>query len=150
MTVPIDIDAAKAARASRRAFASSPVSAFVRKMRDVIALFLRAREEGVSREDGIRGIEEELRAAWPKTVSKFKPACDECDDTGWREMVCWDRQRCGRKLCAANPERQHAYVVACECAAGDRMRRRQRTTDDDLAAVGKTAKKRGGFSRFGS
>ncbi len=149
MSAPIDLDAAKEARKARRAFASSPVSTFVRKMRDVIALYLRARSEGVSREDGIRGVEEELRAAWPKSVSKFKPACDECDDTGWREMVCWDRQRCGRKVCAANPEKQHGYVVPCECPSGDRMRSRTRSTDDALVSVGKTQKKRS-FSRFGS
>lgn len=135
-------EAKKAARASRRAFAQSPISAFVRKMRAVITEYLKARLAGVSREDGIRGIEEELRGAWPKSVSKFRPNCDACDDTGYVEHTCWDQQRCGRRVCAANPERQHLYVEPCHCPNGDRMRAKVATTDDAIAAAGRTQKRK--------
>jgi hypothetical protein len=137
------------ARSVRREFLTSPVSAFVRAMKGAITQYLAAREQGVSRQDGIRGLEEELRGAWPKSVSKFKPACDACDDTGYREWTCWDQQRCGREVCAKNPERTHLYVVPCDCAKGDRFRPKTFTPDDQLASVGRTHKKRGGFTRFG-
>ncbi len=140
--------AKRAARETRRAFALSPVSAFVRVMQGAIRQYLEARAQGVEVEHGIAGLEAELRGAWPKSVSKFKPLCDACEDTGYRELVCWDRQRCGREVCAKNPDRQHPYVVPCDCAKGDRMRRRIKSTDDALAAIGKTQKKRG-FSRMG-
>lgn len=136
--------AKKAAREARRAFASSADSGFVRTMQGAMAEYLRMRDQGVSREDGIRGLEEELRGAWPKSVSKFKPICDACEDTGYREMVCWDQQRCGREVCAKNSERTHPYVVACDCAEGDKKRDRKHlmTPDDALAQVGRTQKKR--------
>lgn len=142
-------EARKAVRAARRAFRSSPDSAFVKTMRGVMEQYLKARSEGVSREDGIRGIEAELRAAWPKSVSKFRPECDACDDLGWVERVCWDQHRCGRKVCAVNPERQHAYVEICHCPKGDRFRPKAWTPDDQIAAVGKTQRKKSGFTRVG-
>lgn len=140
----------KAVRHGRWAFLRSPLSAFVKTMQEAMRQYLAAREQGVSREDGIRGIKEELRGAWPKSVSKFTPTCHDCDDTGWRELVCWERQRCGREVCAKNPERQHAYVVPCDCERGDRKRKRTITTDDQLAAVGKTQPKKRGFTRLGT
>jgi hypothetical protein len=118
-------------------------------MQGAVSQYLQARTEGVDREHAIAGLDAELRAAWPKSVSKFKPACDACDDTGYREMTCWDSQRCGREVCARNPERQHAYVVSCDCVKGDRFRPKTFTPDDQLASVGRTQKKRGGFTRFG-
>lgn len=141
--------ARKAARDIRRSFAYSVLSAFVGTMQGVMRQYLTARTEGVSRDDAAKGLEAELRAAWPKSVSKFKAACDACDDTGWREMACWDGHRCGREVCAKNPERQHLYVVICDCPKGDRFRAKAYTTDDQLTTVGKTAKKRSGFSRMG-
>jgi hypothetical protein len=145
----IDLDAAKEARKGRKAFAASPLSAFVRTMRKVITQYLGARASGVSQEDGIRGIEEELRAAWPKSVSKFVPDCNACDDTGWEEKTCWDQQRCGRRTCADNPARLHLYVVPCRCMKGDRFRPRVWQPEDQIAAVGKTQKAKRGFSRLG-
>lgn len=139
----------KEARAARRQFARSSLGAFARAMLAAFGEYEQARRDGVSREDGCRGLEAVLRDAWPKRPSKFAPKCDACDDTGYREMTCWDRHRCYREECAMNPERQHPYVVPCDCAAGDRMRPRYRSGDDDLAAVGKTQKKRRGFSRMG-
>jgi hypothetical protein len=119
-------------------------------MEYALALYLKARGEGVSREDGIRGLEEELRAAWPKGVSKFKPACEDCEDTGFIDRVCWERMRCGREVCAKNPDRQHGYVDICHCPNGEKKRgRRAFTPDDAITAAGRTQKKRGGFARVG-
>jgi hypothetical protein len=142
--------AKRAARETRRAFASSGASPFVAVMQGVIGQYLQARLDGVSREDGIRGIDAELRGAWPKSVSKFKPACDACDDTGYQEHTCWESQRCGREVCAKNPDRQHLYVEPCHCPKGDRFRPKFRSSDDDLASVGRMKKKTRGWRGIGS
>ena len=139
------------ARQARRAFASEPVSAFVRTMRDVMAQYLRARAEGVSREDAVRGIEAELREAWPGNTSKFVPDCAFCDDTGWREHVCTEALRCGRERCARqHPAWEHPYVASCGCQTGQTHRRRVQTPDDAVNATGRTQKPKKGFTRFGS
>ena len=143
-------EAKKAVRASRRAFAKSPDSAFVRTMRGVITQYLQARAAGVSREDGIKGIEEELRGAWPKSVSKFKPTCDNCEDTGWVERTCWDRHRCSRQVCARNPERTHAFVEQCHCEKGSARVKRTYTPEDAIAAAGRTARKKTGWRQVGA
>ena len=142
-------EAKKAVKASRRAFTKSTDSVFVKAMKAVMSQYLQARAQGVSRDDGIKGIEAELRDAWPNAVSKFGLDCQACDDTGFVEHTCWHEQRCGRRVCALNPEYQHAYVTFCHCPKGDRKRPKQRAPEDDLASVGKTAKKRGGFTRMG-
>lgn len=139
------------ARKKRRAFASSPLSAFVRVMRKCMELYLKARGDGVSREDGVKGIEAELIAAWPKKVSRFAPACSTCDDTGWDEHICFDGHRCGRKWCHdAHPAHEHRYVIACVCPAGDKHRKRIVTVEDEIARAGRMAKKKAsGFTRVG-
>lgn len=143
-------EAKREIRRSRRAFARSALGTFARAMEDAFPEYERMRREGVSREDACLGLEAIVRAHWPKQTSKFTPSCQNCEDTGYREMRCWDRQQCGREKCARNPQEEHNYVVPCECAAGDRMRRKFRGPDDDLASVGRMAKKkRGGFSRMG-
>ena len=139
----------KSVREARRAFAQSPLSRFVRAMREAMDDFRTARSEGVSREDGIRGIEAVLRDVWPKEASKFAPKCSTCDDTGWRELFCDDRMRCGREWCAKRPETQHAYVEPCHCAEGEKKRKRTWNGSEHIGAVGRTAKKRGSFSRIG-
>jgi hypothetical protein len=142
--------AKKAARKGRQAFAASVVSAFVKAMQGALALYLKARDQGVSREDGIRGLEEELRAAWPKGVSKFSPACDSCEDTGYIDRVCWERLRCGREVCAKNPDRQHNYVDICHCVNGDKKRGRAAFTPDDaITAAGRTQKRKSSWTRPG-
>lgn len=141
-------DAKRAVKASRRAFATTPASRFVKAMWQAMALYLGARRDGVSREDAARGLEEELRAAWPKSVSKFAPACGDCEDTGYVEHICWERHRCGRRTCAENPERQHAFVEPCICAKGQKFTAKVRHVSDAIAAAGRTQKKRG-MSRFG-
>jgi len=138
------VEMRRAARTGRKAFAASPMSKFERTMRGVMTSYLTARREGVSREDGIRGIEEELRAAWPSPMSKFAPACGSCEDTGFVERTCYDRQQCGRKFCSRHPEREHLYVEPCGCAKGDRMRAKVRSTEDAIAAVGRTQKRKAG------
>lgn len=134
----------KAVRDKRRAFAASVFSVFERAMRKALGLYLDARRQGVSREDAEKGLELEIRAAWPKSVSKFAPQCGSCDDTGWTEHTCWERHSCGREVCARNPERVHLFVEPCGCAAGDRMRKKIRTTDDAIQAAGRTQKRKAG------
>lgn len=137
-------DAKKAAKESRKAFRQTPVvSAFVRAMQKAMGLYRQAILDGMSRDLAREGLEAELRAAWPKSVSKFAPKCQTCDDTGYEEQTCWERHRCGREVCARNPERVHAYVVPCHCPAGDAKRKRQWKPDDALTAAGKMPKKRG-------
>jgi hypothetical protein len=144
-------EAKRAVRASRRAFATSPQSAFVRTMRAVMDDYTKARQSGVSREDALRGLELELRSAWPKDVSKFRPGCDACDDTGYVDHVCWDQNRCGRQSCVRHPESQHGYVTVCHCLKGDRFRQKVRAAEDDIAAAVKTQRKKNrGFQRMGS
>jgi len=134
----------RAVRAGRRAFAISMDSVFVKAMKKAMELYRQARGQGVSRADALKGLELEVRGAWAKPPSKFAPACGSCDDTGWVEHTCWDRHQCGRRVCANNPERQHLYVDPCGCANGDRMRKRVRTTDDAIAAAGRTQKRKSG------
>lgn len=139
----------KQARDARRAFARSRLGPFAKAMLGAMADYDRVRREGVSHDDASRGLEAVLRESWPGKTSKFAAVCDACDDTGYREMRCWDRQQCGRHKCATYPENEHNYVVPCECAAGDKKRGRQRTPDEALTSIGRTQKKRGGFSRMG-
>ena len=139
--------AKQAARANRKAFAASPDSAFVKAMQSAIGQYLQARAQGVSRDDGIAGIEAELRGCWPKGVSKFTPDCPHCEDTGWMEHTCWAEHRCGRDVCAKNPEREHLYAEPCTCTKGDRMRPKSKSTEDAIAAVGRTAKRKPGSWR---
>lgn len=141
--------AKKAVRANRRAFATSSDSAFIKAMQSAIAQYLQARAQGVSRDDGIAGLEEELRGCWPKSVSKFKPDCSVCEDTGWVEHMCWDQHRCGRLTCAKNPERQHLYVAPCGCTAGERMRARVREVDG-AAAAGRAKRKPRKWQQIGT
>ena len=65
----------KTARAHRRAFAASPLSAFVTAMRAAMDEYRTFRREGVSRDDACRGLEAVLRDAWPHQASKFDDAC---------------------------------------------------------------------------
>lgn len=131
-------------RAKRRAFAASADSAFVKAMKHAMGLYLQARRDGVSREDAEKGLELEIRGCWPKGVSKFAPVCSHCGDTGWMEHTCWDQHRCGREVCAKNPERQHLYVEPCACQKGDRLRAKVATQDEATARAGRTAKRKAG------
>lgn len=153
----LDVEALRQqARAGRKAFAQSVLSRFVVKMREVIADYLKARSEGVSREDGIRGIETVLRAEWPGRTSRYD-TCAGCDNTGWRLTECNHGMRCGRRRCAFEADDYtHTFVVPCECGLGDKFRETLRRRaekaagggGDDLTAVGKT-KKRGSWARLG-
>ncbi len=137
--------AKKAARANRKAFASSADSAFVTAMQGAIGQYLTMRAQGVSRDDGIAGLELELRDCWPKTVSKFAPHCPACEDTGWVEHTCWDQHRCYRPTCTNNPERQHLYVEPCICPKGAKPK--TRSAEDAITKVGRTGKRTPGSWR---
>lgn len=142
--------ARKQVRQARRAFAGSPEGQFTRVMLGAMQQYQKARVEGVSREDAIKGIEGELRAAWPMKTSKFAPACALCDDTGWREHTCTDQMRCGRDRCQKDPSFEHPYVASCGCARGERHRTKTFTPREAAATVGRTQKPKKGFTRFGS
>lgn len=137
------------AAASRRAFAESPMSRFEQKMREVMREYLAARAQGVSREDAVKGIEEVLRAEWPRRTSKFL-TCAGCDGTGWHLTVCTHDVRCQRQTCQEkHPAWEHTFVVPCECDKGDPFRPRL-VQPDDLGDVAKTRKRRqGSWTRFG-
>lgn len=146
-------DARRDAARARRGFASSQLGAFANAMSAAMTEYHRMREAGVSREDACKGLEAVIRDAWPKPTTKYPPACSDCDGTGWREMVCWAEQRCGRRVCVdRHPSWEHRYVVSCHCLAGDRRRARPTMPEDALTAVGRmqTRKKTNrGFTRVG-
>lgn len=112
--------------------------------------YLKYRAQGWSQADAIAGIEGILRECWPKPTTKF-PACADCDATGWRGMTCWSEHRCGRRWCVdRHPSWEHHYVVPCDCPSGDRHRAKAVSSDEAVAAVGRTAKKKSrDFSRVG-
>ena len=127
------------ARSGRRAFATSVLGTFARIMREAMRQFHHMRTDGVSFEDAIKGIEAELRDAWPGRTSKFAEACPTCDDTGYRDLVCSHRMRCNRKRCGLAEETwEHKYVHPCECSAGARFIPKPITQEDALTAVGRS------------
>lgn len=139
--------------ASRRDFRRSPLGAFTTAMEAAMRDYHQARAQGVAQEDACRGLEAVLRDAWPLPPTRFAPACDTCDDVGWRIRSCWHEQRCGRPRCArSHPAHEHPYAVPCDCAAGDKFRRRSGDAAPEAAiiAAGRTQRKPRGFSRFGS
>jgi hypothetical protein len=138
----------RAVKQSRRQFTASD-SAFVRDGWAAMDDYQKMRQEGVSRDDAVKGIEAVIRSAWPKAVSKFSSECQACDDTGWHEQTCWSEQRCTRKGCVDNPAREHQYVSACYCPKGDRFKPKQYAPEDEIAAVGRTQRKPKGFTRYG-
>lgn len=141
----------RAVAASRRQFAVSSDSAFVREMKKAIEDYLELRARGMSREDGIKGLEAVLREMWPNKPSKFAPECAACDDTGWREMTCWAEQRCSRTRCQeVHPAHEHRYVVPCDCSRGDKRAGRNMDTPDAIAEAMRVRKpKPRGWSAVG-
>lgn len=142
----------RAVQQSRKAFAAGPASPFVKAMQDTMDEYLRMRKEGVSREDAVKGIEAVLREVWPKPTTKFPPACDGCEGTGWHRRTCWHEQRCGRLRCQQlHPAWEHFYVVPCHCTDGDRFRPRAVESDDEIAAMSRTETRKPkprGFTRW--
>lgn len=133
----------KAVRDKRREFRQSVESGFAQKMRGALKDYLQFRTDGGSVDDGIKGIEEVLRDAWPKATSKFGPTCQACCDTGWETRTCWHEQRCQRRTCnEAHPAFEHTYAIHCSCDAGDRMRTRVIEQEDAITKSGRTQKKR--------
>lgn len=139
----------RAVAASRRGFAQSPLSAWVREMTGAMESFRDARAQGVSFDVGCDGLEAVLRSVWSRPTSKFAPECSLCDDLGRRERQCTDEMRCGRKFCLDHPAYEHGYLELCGCVAGDRFRPRGTVPDDEIAAAGRVKKpKPGGWKRL--
>ena len=136
---------------SRRAFRQGPDGAFVEAMRDAMTEYHKMRGAGMSREDACKGIEAVLRDCWPKPTTKYPPSCEACDATGYRDVTCWDGQRCGRRWCiGTHPSFEHRFVVPCECPLGDRFRKREYATEDAVVAVGRGQKRKSkGWNQVG-
>lgn len=108
------------------------------------------RAAGLSRIDAVKGLETVLRALWPLPPTKFEPRCQNCEDTGYSQRLCWDQERCGRKFCANHAEYEHPYVEPCFCLSGERHKARTASAADVAASLGKVSKPKRGFSRMGS
>ena len=132
--------AARAARKARQAF-SSAWSTFVRTMRQTMDAYHEARRNGVQRDDAIKGIEFALRDTMPLKVTKFKPDCELCEDTGAVYEVCRPYARCGRNKpsCESKGEQfQHTYVVPCVCQLRSRyIPKAKSELQDDIGKVSK-------------
>jgi hypothetical protein len=141
----------RAVRVSRQAAEQLPETQFVRDMRQVMDDYLEARGRGMSREEGVSGIETVLRESWLHRPTKFGPNCQECDDLGWLERVCSADARCGRKRCATgHPSVEHRYVEPCFCPKGDARAGRNQPAQDLIAAAMRVSKpKQRSFSRLG-
>lgn len=143
----------RAAIRARKAFAEV-FSPFVKAMREAVSEYLHFRSKGVSREDGIKGIEAVLRDVWPKRVSKFSAQCDACDDTGFEPHTCQPYARCGSKFCERKgDEHQHTFVRFCQCEKGQAFARnnaRKRSGEAALAeTIGKVTKPKPSWKRLG-
>lgn len=159
MSAPVDDPLAREhqrlrdeARAARREFARSPEGSFARTMQDAITDYLKARDEGVSREDALKGLEAVVRSCWPRGRNReWKYLCDTCDDTGWEYRECRPYRRCQPKHDDWPSERTHTYVTPCQCEKGDRFRKRAHQLDQEqeLTQIAKRKKASGGFSRIG-
>jgi hypothetical protein len=129
------------ARAGRRDFAQSADGKFARTMIAAMNQFAAMRKGGVSFEDAVRGIEAELRDAWPGRTTKFD-TCPGCSGTGYQERTCCHSMRCARWKCQhAEADWEHAYVTPCDCPKGDAFKGRSMATGEEhLAAVGRRKK----------
>lgn len=158
MSDPIGIDTPEDAalerrlvRRRRKQFAAE-MTPFALAMQDAMSEYRRMRSQGVSREDGIRGLEAVLRASWPKAASKFGFTCGNCEDTGWVEHHCAPGRFCGRELCLRrHPPVEHTYVRPCGCPKGDEHRRKMPTAEDAVSAAGRVQKgKKRGWTPVGA
>lgn len=128
-------------REARREFARSDEGKFARTMMAAMDQFAAMRRAGVSFDDAVRGIEAELRGAWPGRTTKFEQ-CPGCGDTGYQERTCTQSMRCARFKCErADAGWEHPYVTPCDCAAGSKLKGRGLVSGEDmLAAVGRRKK----------
>lgn len=118
--------------------------------------------EGIPRADADALVANALKAAWPKSRElPWRYDCRICRDTGWEACRCTPETPCGRsfKFPDQRPDDYtgqgrctpgHDYVRSCpSCTKGDARRRglsrTPKSTDDELAAVGRTRKP----TRFG-
>lgn len=104
---------------------SGLAATFVEAMR----LWDRQKEEGVSLDARLQGLEKTLRAAWPQR-REWKYLCAACNDHGLIISVVDEGEGYG------------AYDVGrpCHCAKGDRFRTPTRVDADAFQQAGKTRK----------
>lgn len=86
------------------------------------------KEQGVPLAERVKGLEQTLRAAWPKG-REWKYVCQDCEDYGWIFRTCTPGTPCGRpfRLPGQRPDDYtgrgrcspgHTYCVACFCPKG--------------------------------
>lgn len=148
-TLPHEDRVAKhAAIQARKAFATV-YSPFVKAMQECMAGYHQARANGLERDDAAKGIELAIRDLWTRPTTKFGPACQACEDTGYEEHVCRPYKRCERATChTKGDEWQHWYVTPCACVKGLRFAPKIVTAETAAAGVGKVSRPKKGFSRF--
>lgn len=152
--LPEEVRTEKRAKLKARKEFAQVFSHFVKTMRATMTDYLHFRSKGVTREDGITGIEHVLREVWPKSVSKFSAECDACDDTGFQEDICRPYARCGGKYCERKgEEHQHRFVRFCFCPKGEQFRRsdsRKHQPEEAVMQIGKTSKPKKSWQRLGT
>ena len=148
---PLPPEATKAARAARKArqVFSSTWSKFVTTMRQTMDAYHEARKGGLPREHAVKGIEAALRETLPLRLTKFKPECELCEDTGAIFEICRPYARCERNKppCDSKGEQfQHTYVRQCVCQRAVRFAERQKYSEQD--DIGKVSKKTDRWSKI--
>lgn len=130
-------------RQQRREFAGSVEGKFATVMWNAVKSYLRMREEGVPREDALKGLELVVREHWPRGRQReWKYLCDDCRDTGWKSGRCRPYARCKPDHDYLDADREHDFVSPCHCGQGDRFRRQSADMDSEaeLAKVGRKRK----------
>lgn len=101
--------------------------------------------DGVSFAERAKGLEQSLRAAWPKGREEgWKYLCDDCSDYGLVMGKCPGNTTCGRTF----PHQAHDFGWPCVCPKGARFREKPKSPSDGLTSAGKSPKK-SGFTKFG-
>jgi hypothetical protein len=128
------------ARQQRREFAGSVEGKFAKVMWGAVSEYLQMRADGVAREDALKGLEDVVRAHWPRgRAREWKYLCDDCRDTGWEYRRCKPYARCQPKHDDWDSEREHDYVVRCHCPKGHIPT--PIGGDDELVKVGRTKRR---------
>lgn len=75
------------------------------------------KEQGVSREERLSGLEQTLKSAWPQT-REWKYLCRECSDYGLVMSTCPGDATCGRN----HTHQPHEFGRPCWCSNGAKFR----------------------------
>jgi hypothetical protein len=89
--------------------------------------------EGVSLPERLRGLEQTLRAAWPRGRQEpWRFNCEQCEDRGLVMSTCPGvaEATCGRE----RPHLAHDFGRPCWCEGGARFRPKAKPTEDDAVA----------------